>query len=194
LSHLSNVGLTETLAPDRDHYVEVAIGLTRQLEIEKLATSRRELRERMLKSPLCDGRRFALNLLKLLLGVAVSTDSRSNHPRTVHASRARAIFLCLSAVIISFSDLAAKRVQMRKRVFFQNLFDFSLATIRLPPETRVRNSSCADLDRKRARPPPAKDAGHCSACSEQPTLWGHDDVPHHAASAGRTSAQRGLGV
>ena len=69
LSHLSNVGLTETLAPDRDHYVEVAIGLTRQLE--KLATSRRELREQMSKSPLCNGRRFALNLLKLLRGVAV---------------------------------------------------------------------------------------------------------------------------
>lgn len=64
LSHLSNVGLTETLAPDREHYVEVAIGLTRQLE--KLASWRRELRERTSKSALCDGRRFALNLLKLL--------------------------------------------------------------------------------------------------------------------------------
>jgi predicted O-linked N-acetylglucosamine transferase (SPINDLY family) len=65
LSHLSNVGLTETVARrDRSHYVEIAVGLARDLP--RLAGLREELRPRMAGSPLCDGDRLARNLLASL--------------------------------------------------------------------------------------------------------------------------------
>jgi protein O-GlcNAc transferase len=64
LSHLSNVGLTETIARDLDEYVELAVALASDLP--RLATLRAGLRERMAASPLCDGERFAKNLMVLL--------------------------------------------------------------------------------------------------------------------------------
>ena len=57
LSHLSNVGLTETIAHDLDEYVELAVSLAGDLP--RLAVLRAGLRERMAASPLCDGKRFA---------------------------------------------------------------------------------------------------------------------------------------
>ena len=57
LSHLSNVGLTETIARDLDEYVELAVSLAGDLP--RLAALRAGLRERMAASPLCDGKRFA---------------------------------------------------------------------------------------------------------------------------------------
>ena len=67
LSHLWNVGLTETIARDREEYVELAVSLVRDLP--RLATLRAGLRQRMAASPLCDGKRFANNLALLLQGV-----------------------------------------------------------------------------------------------------------------------------
>ena len=64
LSHLSNVGLTETIARDLDEYVELAVSLAGDLP--RLAALRAGLRQRMAASPLCDGKRFATNLLSIL--------------------------------------------------------------------------------------------------------------------------------
>jgi predicted O-linked N-acetylglucosamine transferase (SPINDLY family) len=64
LSHLSNVGLTETIARDLDDYVELAVSLAGDLP--RLAALRAGLRERMAASPLCDGKRFAADLAAIL--------------------------------------------------------------------------------------------------------------------------------
>ncbi len=64
LSHLSNVGLTETISDDLDNYVEMAVSLAGDLP--RLAGIRAGLRERMARSPLCDGKRFAENLMGIL--------------------------------------------------------------------------------------------------------------------------------
>ena len=60
LSHLSNAGLTETIASDAARYVEIAAGLAHDLS--RLAGLRAGLRARMASSPLCDGDRLARNL------------------------------------------------------------------------------------------------------------------------------------
>jgi predicted O-linked N-acetylglucosamine transferase (SPINDLY family) len=67
LSHLSNVGLTETIVRNADDYVELAVELANDLP--RLARLREGLRERMAASPLCDGKRFATNLMNLLRDV-----------------------------------------------------------------------------------------------------------------------------
>ena len=67
LSHLSSVGLTETIARNLDEYVELAVSLAGDLP--RLAALRAGLRDRMAASPLCDGKRFADNLASLLCGV-----------------------------------------------------------------------------------------------------------------------------
>jgi predicted O-linked N-acetylglucosamine transferase (SPINDLY family) len=64
LSHLTNVGLTETIARDRDEYVELAVSLAG--DAPRLAALRSGMREMMAASPLCDGRRFATNFLAML--------------------------------------------------------------------------------------------------------------------------------
>ena len=64
LSHLSNVGLTETIAHDLDEYVELAVSLAGDLP--RLAALRAGLRQRMAASPLCDGKQFATNLASIL--------------------------------------------------------------------------------------------------------------------------------
>jgi predicted O-linked N-acetylglucosamine transferase (SPINDLY family) len=64
LSHLSNVGLTETIARNFDHYVELAVAWAGDLP--RLAATRAGLRGRMAASPLCDAERFADNLMALL--------------------------------------------------------------------------------------------------------------------------------
>jgi predicted O-linked N-acetylglucosamine transferase (SPINDLY family) len=67
LSHLSNVGLAETIAHDLDEYVKLAVALANDLP--RLAALRAGLRQRMAASPLCDGKRFATNLMSLLQDV-----------------------------------------------------------------------------------------------------------------------------
>jgi protein O-GlcNAc transferase len=67
LTHLSNIGLTETIAPDFDEYVEIAARLANDLP--RLASIRSGLRERMAASPLCDGKQFAADLTKIVRGV-----------------------------------------------------------------------------------------------------------------------------
>jgi predicted O-linked N-acetylglucosamine transferase (SPINDLY family) len=64
LSHLANVGLKETIAHDLDEYVELAVSWGSDLP--RLAALRERLREQMAASPLCDGKRFAANLTRLL--------------------------------------------------------------------------------------------------------------------------------
>ncbi len=63
-SHLSNVGLTETIAVDHDDYVAIARGLAGDLD--RLAHIRAGLRDRMSNSPLCDGPRFGAHFGRAL--------------------------------------------------------------------------------------------------------------------------------
>jgi protein O-GlcNAc transferase len=64
LCHLTNSGLTETIARDRDAYVELAVALAG--DPARILALRSGSRERMAASPLCDGKRFARNLALLL--------------------------------------------------------------------------------------------------------------------------------
>jgi protein O-GlcNAc transferase len=64
LSHLSVVGLRETIARDVDEYVELAVSLAE--DWPRLAALRASLRERMAASPLCDRPGFARNLTRVL--------------------------------------------------------------------------------------------------------------------------------
>jgi predicted O-linked N-acetylglucosamine transferase (SPINDLY family) len=64
LTHLANVGLSDLAATDPRRSVEIAAELAGDLE--RLAALRAGLRERLARSPLCDGPRFADNLLLLL--------------------------------------------------------------------------------------------------------------------------------
>jgi predicted O-linked N-acetylglucosamine transferase (SPINDLY family) len=67
LSHLSNVGLTETIALDLDDYVDIAVSLA--TDLPRLAALRSGLRSRVASSPLCDGMRFAQDLMHILRGI-----------------------------------------------------------------------------------------------------------------------------
>jgi len=64
LSHLASAGLTETIASTLDEYVELAVSLAGDLP--RLAVLRAGLRQRMAASPLCDGERFAANLMHVV--------------------------------------------------------------------------------------------------------------------------------
>jgi predicted O-linked N-acetylglucosamine transferase (SPINDLY family) len=64
LSHLSALGFTETIAGNPDEYVDIAVRLAGDLP--RLAEIRARLRSQMAASPLCDGKRFAENLMRLL--------------------------------------------------------------------------------------------------------------------------------
>ena len=75
LSHLSNVGLTETIARDVDEYVELAVSLASDLP--RLESMRAGLRERMAVSRLCDGQQFAANFVALLQAAWRSTTRQS---------------------------------------------------------------------------------------------------------------------
>ncbi len=66
LTHLSNAGLTETIADSFAGYVEIAVALANDLP--RLAHWRSTMREQVAASPLCDGQRFAVNLLRALRG------------------------------------------------------------------------------------------------------------------------------
>jgi predicted O-linked N-acetylglucosamine transferase (SPINDLY family) len=66
-SHLSNVGLTETIARDRQDYIAIAAHLAS--DRSHLAAVRAGLRDQMARSPLCDGPRFARHLMELLRNV-----------------------------------------------------------------------------------------------------------------------------
>ena len=76
-SHLSSVGLTETIARDLDEYVELAVSLAGDLP--RLAALRAGLRQRMAASPLCDGKRFASNLASMIAR-RVGTVDKSSGP------------------------------------------------------------------------------------------------------------------
>lgn len=64
LTHLTAAGLTETIARDLDDYVARAGSLAGDLA--HLARLRAALRDRVATSPLCDGKKFAVNLATLL--------------------------------------------------------------------------------------------------------------------------------
>jgi predicted O-linked N-acetylglucosamine transferase (SPINDLY family) len=66
LTHLANVGLRETVARDPAHYVELAVALAG--DRPRLAVLRAGLRARMAASRLCDGPRFAADLMAVLRG------------------------------------------------------------------------------------------------------------------------------
>ncbi|MBV8092059.1 MAG: hypothetical protein JO110_02265, partial [Acetobacteraceae bacterium] len=59
-SHMSNVGLADWVASDRESYIELA--LAKASDIEALAALRAGLRAQVKASPLCDAPRFGRNL------------------------------------------------------------------------------------------------------------------------------------
>lgn len=63
-SHLSNTGLTDWVAIDEDDYVARAVAMSQNPA--RLSEIRASMRERMMASPLCDGRRFARNFESLI--------------------------------------------------------------------------------------------------------------------------------
>ena len=79
LSHLSVVGLTETVAEDFPHYVELAVQLADDLP--RLRSLRSELRQRLVRSPLCDSERFAANFIPEIRQVW-QEHVRSSRPET----------------------------------------------------------------------------------------------------------------
>jgi predicted O-linked N-acetylglucosamine transferase (SPINDLY family) len=64
VSHLSNAGLDDWVAPDVASYADLAV--TKASDIAALATLRSGLRARVKASPLCDAPRFGRNLGKAL--------------------------------------------------------------------------------------------------------------------------------
>jgi protein O-GlcNAc transferase len=60
VSLLSNVGLKELIANTPDEYIEIAVNLAKDLK--KLQLLREKLRDMMMRSPLCDEKRFTANL------------------------------------------------------------------------------------------------------------------------------------
>ncbi|MBS0266606.1 MAG: tetratricopeptide repeat protein [Planctomycetes bacterium] len=66
-SHLSNIGLWETIADSETRYVELAVSLASNRP--QLSEIRSRLREQMATSPLCDGPRFARHLQTILRGI-----------------------------------------------------------------------------------------------------------------------------
>lgn len=64
LAHLTAAGLTETIASDPDHYVQIAVDLANDLP--HLAKWRAAQRDRVAASPLCDGARFATHFSRLM--------------------------------------------------------------------------------------------------------------------------------
>lgn len=78
LSHLSNIGLTQTIAKDLDEYVELAVQWAKDLQ--GLSALRSGLRERMAASPLCDIPRFTSDLVALL------TNVERQHAKTTETS------------------------------------------------------------------------------------------------------------
>jgi predicted O-linked N-acetylglucosamine transferase (SPINDLY family) len=64
LTHLSNIGFTETIARSLDEYVDIAVSLA--TDLPRLSAIRSGLRNRMAASPLCDGKQFAQELTNIL--------------------------------------------------------------------------------------------------------------------------------
>lgn len=61
LTFLSNIGLTEVIARDAGHYIDLAVSLAGDLT--RLTELRAGLRSRLAQSPACDGPRFARSLM-----------------------------------------------------------------------------------------------------------------------------------
>ncbi|MCL6377677.1 FkbM family methyltransferase [Pectobacterium brasiliense] len=58
-SHLVNAGMPELVADSWEHYINIAVGMANDLD--SLSIIRQHLRDILLASPVCDGKRFAKN-------------------------------------------------------------------------------------------------------------------------------------
>ncbi len=67
LTHLTNAGLGDMVAPDEDGYVRLAAELA--ADRKRLAELRRSLRPRLVDSPLMDPRRFAVDFAEMVRGI-----------------------------------------------------------------------------------------------------------------------------
>ncbi len=63
-SYLSNIGMHQFVAPDREAYIDVAVDWSNR--IAELALIRNQLRDSMRRSPVCDSRPFADEFLSIL--------------------------------------------------------------------------------------------------------------------------------
>lgn len=70
LTHLTNAGLAEMVAPDEDGYVRLAAELAG--DRKRLAALRRGLRPRLVDSPIMDPRRFAVDFAEMVRGIVKS--------------------------------------------------------------------------------------------------------------------------
>ncbi len=67
LTHLSTIGLTDTIARDLDDYVDIAVRLA--ADLTSLAELRAGLRDRMAASPICEAERFTTEFMRLMRSV-----------------------------------------------------------------------------------------------------------------------------
>ncbi|MGL4034756.1 O-linked N-acetylglucosamine transferase family protein [Kosakonia cowanii] len=58
-THLTNAGMQELVAESWEHYIDIVVGLTQDLT--SLTVIRQHLREILIKSPVCDGEKFAMH-------------------------------------------------------------------------------------------------------------------------------------
>lgn len=58
-THLTNAGMQELVAQSWEHYIDIVLGLTQDLT--SLTVIRQHLREILIKSPVCDGEKFAVH-------------------------------------------------------------------------------------------------------------------------------------
>ncbi|MDG0801183.1 tetratricopeptide repeat protein [Pectobacterium polaris] len=58
-SHLVNAGMPELVANDWENYINIAVGMAN--DVDSLSVIRQHLRDILLASPVCDGKRFAKN-------------------------------------------------------------------------------------------------------------------------------------
>ncbi|MCH2682181.1 tetratricopeptide repeat protein [Leclercia adecarboxylata] len=66
-THLVNAGLQELVAKDWQNYIDICVGLAR--DVESLSIIRSNLRDILLASPVCDGQRFARNFADAMRAV-----------------------------------------------------------------------------------------------------------------------------
>ena len=73
LSHLTNAGVTETIAHDQAEYVELAVAWA--ADFPRLSATRAALRPRLAAAPLCDAARMAANLVQQVRAICARLTS-----------------------------------------------------------------------------------------------------------------------
>lgn len=159
-THLTNVGLSQLVAEDWQHYHDIVVNLASDLD--NLANIRNHLRSALLESPVCDAPRFARNFSNAMRAIwqrhcagkapiALSLDKEGN---AQFADEDKPVELQLPEEPITVTDNNEFRFQFQgKIVVVDNGADFSaahafsglhklnvLSTICLDPGSQITNS------------------------------------------------------